>query len=449
MNKNYFLVFALILGLIWSGCEKFLDEKPSKKLVVASTLQDLQALLDQQFNVNMQDPGYPEAAAGEFYVTDADLARRPETERRVYTWQRDNIYPATINDWYYTYNTLYRFNTVLEEIEKIPVNATNRTDWNNIKGQAHFMRAKVFLAAIQAWGNAYDPQRSQTDLGIPLRLGVDYNIPSKRATVAETYNQIIADLKQAISLSPNSPLHVYRGSKTAAYGLMARTYLAMGSFSLAGKYADSCLQLKNDLIDYNTLNAAANFPITQFNKEVIFNNCLNRPGILTSTNAKISPELYALYQTNDLRKTIYFRPNTDGSYAFKGSYDGTADLFTGISINEMYLIRAECFAREGKLNEALQDINALLKKRYNSTFINLSIANQNELIDRILVERRKELVFRCIRWMDIKRLNRLGAGISLTRVVNGVTYTLPANSERFTFIIPEDVIAVSGMPQNP
>ena len=70
-------------------------------------------------------------------------------------------------------------------------------------------------------------------------------------------------------------------------------------------------------------------------------------------------------------------------------------------------------------------------------------------IDTIRKERRKELLFRGLRWIDIKRLNKEGAGINITRLVNGLVYTLEPGDPRFALPLPADVIGASGMPQNP
>jgi hypothetical protein len=53
------------------------------------------------------------------------------------------------------------------------------------------------------------------------------------------------------------------------------------------------------------------------------------------------------------------------------------------------------------------------------------------------------------RWTDIKRLNKEGAGISLKRNVNGNSYILPANNLRFALPLPDDIVSLSGMQQNP
>lgn len=442
------MAIGLICTVNW-GCEKFLEESPNKKLTVASTLQDYQALLDQYYNINTLDAAAGEVCSDDYYVTDADWAKQSETDRRMYTWEKDNIFPAQLNDWYNTYTPLYRFNTVLTGIDEVSVSDKNRMEKNNLKGQAYFLRARSFLNALLIWAKAYNPQTASTDLGIPLRLNTDFNETSVRATVATSYSRIISDLQNGIPLLPNTPIHVMRASKPAAYALLARTYLAMNDYVKAGLYADSCLKIKADVIDYNTLNATAAYPLTQFNKEVIFSATMNTPNILLSTYARVIPSFYDSYVASDLRKLIFFRKNTDGSFAYKGSYDGSFAQFTGISTNEVYLIRAECFAREGKIAEALADLNNLMRNRYAKPFANVVQTDKALLVAQILTERRKELVFRGLRWLDLKRLNQLGQGISLSRTLNGKTYTLPASGDRFTLTIPENVIAISGMQQNP
>lgn len=98
----------------------------------------------------------------------------------------------------------------------------------------------------------------------------------------------------------------------------------------------------------------------------------------------------------------------------------------------------------------MNDLNYLLIKRWKKgTYVPLTATDATDAVSKILAERRKELLFRGLRWMDIKRLNKDGAGITLKRVINGETFLLPPNDPRYAVAIPEDVIATTGMQQNP
>ncbi|KIA90920.1 hypothetical protein OC25_23765 [Pedobacter kyungheensis] len=446
MKKLIYL--SMVVLLFCGSCKKFLDEKSNQNQAIPETLTDLQALLDQYQVLNYVDGNAAEISTDDVYLNDADLAARPENERNMYTWQRSNIFLQDGNEWFYNYRAINRTNVVLEAIAKIGETAGNAGEWDNVCGQAYFIRAKNHLRGLYIWGNAYGEQ-SQSDLGIPLRLGSDFNVPSVRATVAQGYAQVISDLQRAAQALPLKAVHVMRPARPAAYGMLARVYLSMRNYELAKLYADSCLSMKADLLDYNNLNAAASYPIGQFNVEVLQDSYFTAP-MLNSARGKINPALYALYEANDLRKTVFFTDNKNGTYGFKGSYEGNSNFFSGVAVNEVLLIRSECLARAGRLSEALADLNRLLRNRYKkNTFIDRAGSDQQAVLTDILIERRKELLLRGLRWVDVKRLNMENAGISFSRSYKGVTYQLKANSTGFALPIPERVIEVAGLPQNP
>jgi len=223
----------------------------------------------------------------------------------------------------------------------------------------------------------------------------------------------------------------------------------MRSYSEAGLYADSCLQLNNNLIDFNTLDKKAAYPIPPFNREMIF--YVSTYGYeLASNIANIDSNLYASYATDDLRRSIFFKVK-NGIASFKGSYNGDYTLFTGIATDEMYVTRAECEAREINITAALNDLNTLLSMRWKTgKFIPLVTTDPQQALQWILVERRKELLMRDLRWMDLKRLNKEPSfQTMLTRNLNGQVYTRPPNDPRYALPIPEVVIQQTGMLQNP
>lgn len=444
--KRY--LFALIPGLflLFTGCEKYLDAKPDHRLAVPETLTDLQALMDDYSTLTSTETAAGEVASDDYYLTsDVWAALTSEDYKRMYIWEKDLLFTNQLNDWYYSYKAIYQTNTVIEQLAKLN---TNDAAHRNVKGQALFFRGKCFLKVAWIWALAYDPATAGNEPGIPLRLSSDFNEVSTRATLKASYEQIISDLKAAAALLPLNGIHPMRPSKPAALGMLARTYLSMGDYTNAGLYADSCLALRNTLLDYNTLDPAGAYPVPQFNIEVIWDGFAPPPPPLSMSRARISDALYQSYSANDLRKVIFFRNNNNGSFAFKGSYDQTP-LFMGIAADEIYLIRAECYARVGNFSAAMADLNTLLIKRWKkNTFVPFSAPDPASALNLILNERRKELLMRGLRWVDLKRLNREGAGITISRTVNNQVYTLAPNDLRYAMPIPEDVIKMSGIEQN-
>lgn len=452
MKNKAIFILILLAGSTLSSCKKSLEIKSNQKLAIPTTLADFQALLDNYNIINGNHPASGEVNTADYYLTDGDyLGLSNDADRRMYTWQKNYVFRAGDlgNDWNACYTAVYYSNTVLTNLNKITKNATNATEWDNVKGQALFHRAYRFFGALQIWTLSYDPSTAAKDLGIPLRLTPDFNEVSTRASIKQSCDRIISDLKSAVSLLPVVAASPYRPGKAAAYASLARAYLYMRNYPLAGLYADSCLQINSQLIDINSLKSATTYPITKLNQETIFYASLSTLQPINNSIAKIDPHLYDLYNTNDLRRILYFKTNADGSYGFRGSYTASFALFGGIATDEMYLIRAECNARQDQLKEALKDLNMLLSKRFKSgTFIPIQVASSLEALDNILKERRKELVMRGLRWGDIKRLNKEQAGISLIRAIAGNTYTLQPNDSRYALPIPEDVISTSGMQQN-
>jgi tetratricopeptide (TPR) repeat protein len=405
-----------------------------------------------------KSPSFGEASADDYYMLQTNYNTRSNLVQQAYIWnasgQSDYIF-SNAPDWAYLYLVVYNANLCLEEIEQIERNTQNATSWDNIKGSSLFFRGRSFLRIAGIFSKAYDSSSSLQDLGIPLRLTSDFNVPSVRSNLKDTYERIILDLKASVPLLPDLPEQVLRPSKAASYAYLARTYLAMRNYDSAYRYADLCLTIKNDLIDYNdnsVVNSTASFPFTKFNSEVIhheYDNSLSFSSI-TQANSRIDSNLARSYSNNDWRKVAFFKINGDGSCQFKGSYSGSGSWFTGVGTDEMYLTRAECAARLGKVTAAMDDLNTLLVKRWKTgTFTTVTALGIADALNKILIERRKELVFRDLRWIDIKRLNNEGANISITRIVNSQKYVLQPGDNRFALPLPTDIISLTSMPQNP
>lgn len=461
MKNIKMILIGILFICFFSSCKKYLDLKPLQTMVVPQTTADLQALLDNNVFMNVQTPDIAEALSDDYYIETSTYQTLSGNDVYFdditnYIWDKNAM---SLDSWRVPYEgPIYYSNIVLDYIGSIPA---NESDKEQLTGSALFYRSFAFNQLAQIYCRPYSSD-AVTDLGIVLRLSSNINVISKRSTVQETYAQIISDLNKAAILLPEKTPFTTRPNKAAALGLLARVYLEMRDYKNAGKLADSCLKKNSTILDYNTLFPIKNPPIQWTNPEVIyFNQAYTSLGALWgATYGRIDSILYQSYETNDLRKTILFKSNTGssaGTYAFNGSYtsgfksgsnfDG---IFDGLASDEILLIRAECFARAGNVGSAMNDLNALLIKRYKSgTFTPLTAANPDEAVNKILTERRKELLYRTLRWSDLRRLNIDGANITLTRNINNVIYTLPPNDPRWILLIPSEVINRSNIQQNP
>lgn len=359
-----------------------------------------------------------------------------------------------MTDWETPYKQVFYANVALEAAKKLQPGTASQAEINALKGSALFIRAYAHFNLLTAFAAPYDKSTAVSLPGVPVRLSSDVNDRPGRGTLQEGYDQVIQDVMEAEKLLPVQTVYKTRPSKTAANALLARIYLTMEDYGKAGDYASAALGLNNKLIDYNTLNPAAPRPLPPAlpngNDEVIYFSRNTVFSYFTSAATSVDPTLFSSYAANDLRKGVFFSNRGQGIFTFKGGYNGNGDVFSGLATDEMYLIRAECFARQGNIGNALKDLNTLLEKRWKTgTFSPFTAANGEEALRLILTERRKELLFRGLRWQDLRRLNKDPRfAVTLTRNLKGVKYTLPPNDKRYTLLIPENEVATSRIEQN-
>jgi len=459
----FFLLLAGIGSLFSCHKSDFLDKKPSTDLVVPSTLDDFQALLDND-NVMRETPVLGEVSADNFYLLPDFWDGLNLKEKNAYIWlpgNADIFYGGQggVEDWNIPYQQVFYCNVILDALPKVDRTSMNSARWDAIKGAALFIKANAYYNIAQVFALPYDPGTAATDPGIPLRRTSDVNAPSDLSNLGGTYTEILNELQAASGLLPvDVPgLNLNRPSKPAALALLARVCLSMRDYPNAGLYADSCLQFPHTLLDYNTVNAGSLFPFNKPPVEVLYQSrSLSTSKVLAGLIAPgciVDSGLYQSYANGDLRKGVFFSVNGSGLPNLKGSYNASIFPFTGLAIDEVYLIKAECLAREGNYMSAMQALNTLLQSRWvTSTYVQLNASSKEEALATILTERRKELPFRGLRWTDLRRFNKEGTNYTLTRVINSQTYhLLPDYPGNLFYIlpIPPDVITISGMKQNP
>lgn len=439
--------YTFILFWLFMSCNK-LDIKPDLSRVVPSTLEDFQGILDNADAIfNLYYTNYGEIAGAEFFVAYQDFQSNftPLTSE-VYKWNIADLTDSYFVDWNTSYSKILQCNIVLEGLSDYQLTAQDGNSFNSIKGQALFHRAHSFFMLAEEFAPVYELNNLNKP-AIPLRTASDINLKYPISSVEKVYKQIVGDLKLALELLPDDSPYLSRPDKAAGNALLARIYLAMDDYPNALKCANLSLQEHSILLDFNLLDGDSPYPISQFNSEVMFQGSISYDHLLSRNVSRINSSLIDLYELNDLRKKILFFEREDGSFGFKGNYNGVEvnSIFAGIATDEVILIQAECNARLNNISIALDGLNTLLKKRYdNTSFLPVNITNQENLLRRILLERRKELLFRGLRWSDLRRLNKDSRfAVTLTRELNGQTYTLPPNDPRYIFPIPKYVTTIT------
>jgi len=449
--KKILFYNVLFLSLLSGSCSDFLELKPDIKMVVPSTVADAELLLNDYTTLHTGYPIWGELGTDDYYLTTEKWSALSTLDQRnAYIWA-DEPYMDVVQ-WQRPYKTAFIANQVLDILSK-DRDGADRATVDRLSGGAYFYRAFAFHQLIEVHAPAYQQATASKELGIPLRLTPNIDEVSVRASLEESYGQVVRDFRRALALLPIAEPVRGRPSKAAAYGALARVFLDMGDFDAAYRYADSCLAMRPELMDFNTLKASETLPIPQFNVEVLFPAMSANALAMNLSTALVDSTLYRSYQADDLRKVVFFRTNTNprNTYAYKGNYNkSSAQLFVGITTSEIYLIKAEAAVRIGKVQESLQSLNILLEKRWKEgRYEEITETDPEKLLAMVITERQKELLFRGRRWADLKRLNlEPRFRRTLVRKIGEETYALEPNSPKYAYRVPEIVVSVGEMPQN-
>jgi starch-binding outer membrane protein, SusD/RagB family len=274
LNVQYICWLAVVLFA--TACSKsFLDEKPEGSITPVSfykTGEDLEmaeAALALQFN------GAFNTIVGPYYAADDITSKRAGNK---IDFSDFDVFNANASNgrmpawWNYFYATIKSANSLLQNY----TNAVSATDdqRNNAAGYAYFMRAISYFYLTRTWGE------------VPLTTEAVPQADRPKATVAEIYNLIVADLQKAETMLPDHWAGKSRqnsidilATKGSAKALLANVYLTMAGWPLkqADKYALAAAKAK-EVIDgkatwgYGLMtNFADIWKIgNKFNKESVF-----------------------------------------------------------------------------------------------------------------------------------------------------------------------------------
>lgn len=298
--------------------------------------------------------------------------------------------------------------------------------------EAKVLRALAHFDLVRIYGKPYTEDQGAS-LGVPLVTGVlESNAKPARSTVAEVYAQVVKDLTEAISsnalATETEPGYV---SVWGAKAILSRVYLNMGDYANALSVAEDIIKNSGAALWTRDQYFKAWDASTPNESEFLFrlnvagstdNNDLNGIGYLQQREGykeMVATKKFVDMLTSDpkdVRNDMFLPATAAKEVATYGTNKVYLNKLRGqggnlrnvtivpiIRLSEVYLTAAECAFRNNDKTKAVEYLNDLVKNR---TTTEASLATvDNITLERILIERRKELIGEGQRYFDALRNN--------------------------------------------
>lgn len=347
-----------------------------------------------------------------------------------------------LNVWAVIYISVNRINMFLNGMEQfedyiIDNFLLTREEYDQYIGEALALRALAYHNLIQFYAHAYN--RNPDNWGAILRITAQRSSDDNhkaRATLAETYEQILADLNLAESLmmdvsGPNSESLVTRLHKSSVIALKTRIYLHMSDWENVIAEADKIVSASAPFVAPEGVQYALNPSFENIfrnytTSESIFSIPMTpteQPGTQNGLAHYFSPNPignseYSLNQDSKVWTSNAF-PHTDARRQLTDTFllFGNEEIFIAKYIEDPHLdwapvmryaevilnlAEAEAMNASSVNARALELLNAVFL-RANPNEVPLEINNLNEFIDRVLLERSMEFIGEGLDNMDIQR----------------------------------------------
>lgn len=435
MNKiKSVIIIILFLGL--SSCDDdFLDVAPSNSGDASTSIQTLAdakvmltGIMSGMTSSNYYGRNfmlYADAKGGD--LTTISMGRGLDG---LYSFNHSATTGSYSGFWNTIYYNILQANNLIMNIEKLE-EAGAEANFDDVKGQALTARALMYFDLVRIYGKPYSYDKES--YGVPNILEpLDALAQPLRATVAENYNQIIADLTKAQPLLSKSKNNGYL-NYYANLAIQARVYLNMEQYPAA-------LSAAEEIINSGVYSLYSNSEwvdswTSQFASESIFELAI-LPSEADLGNGSLSVYLRRLghqsasaigqfiasdyyldrlgQDADDVRWGILsydeVGPTHMGaSYKYSGDINLSGDgKSTATSVNikvirlsEIYLIAAEAAFHSDK------DLAATYLNEIRKRSPNLAPATASTIsIDMILDEKSKELFTEGQRFFDMLRVDK-------------------------------------------
>lgn len=191
---------------------------------------------------------------------------------KLYDYSRNIASSTTEYTWELGYRVIGNCNKIIEIIQGLGNESTR--EQTIMMGENYYLRALSYFLLVNEFAQPYSNNPTQNP-GLPLKLTSDPNdLPQSRSTVAEVYDQVVLDLKDAITYltlqqgeTPKSNIYA---TKEAAEALLAKVYLYMENWDGAWEMANEVITSGRFELERGNRFATYSQLIPEDNKETIF-----------------------------------------------------------------------------------------------------------------------------------------------------------------------------------
>ena len=191
---------------------------------------------------------------------------------KLYDYSRNIASSTTEYTWELGYRVIGNCNKIIEIVQGLGNESTR--EQTIMMGENYYLRALSYFLLVNEFAQPYSNNPTQNP-GLPLKLTSDPNdLPQSRSTVAEVYDQVVLDLKDAITYltlqqgeTPKSNIYA---TKEAAEALLARVYIYMENWDGAWEMANNVITSGRFELERGNRFATYSQLIPEDNKETIF-----------------------------------------------------------------------------------------------------------------------------------------------------------------------------------
>ena len=349
-------------------------------------------------------------------------------------YQTASEFNTSTVSWQSPYVVIGRANRIIAAAEggKLSDAVEAKAKIEQYAAEAKVLRALAHFDLVRIYGKPYTEDQGAS-LGVPLVTEVlESNAKPARSTVAEVYTQVVKDLTEAISsnalATETEPGYV---SVWGAKAILSRVYLNMGDYANALSVAEDIIKNSGAALWTRDQYLKAWDASTPNESEFLFrlnvagstdNNDLNGIGNLQQRDGykeMVATKKFVDMLTSDpkdVRNDMFLPAKAEKEVAVYGTNKVFLNKLRGqggnlrnvtivpiIRLSEVYLTAAECAFRNNDKTKAVEYLNDLVKNR-TTTVASLATVD-NITLDRILIERRKELIGEGQRYFDALRNN--------------------------------------------